>query len=289
MKSFSLSTFLLAGVFLLAAAIYGFNPNSTAAFVIAILSGSLFLIRLLNRLAQYFPDPIAKCIHWIHAGSLECLALIAILCFIPLTLKNGKHPIKGRPILLVHGYLNNSFVWVFHRFYLQKAGLGPLYTINLKNPLASIRTFANQVKIKAEKIAQETGRDDLILIGHSMGGLVSSLYACTLAPKGKVTELITIATPFKGTPVAYIALGRCGKELQPRSEVLKEIQSAISKNPQIRFYHFATKCDELVLPGTSALLEDHPGIVLGDLCHISMLFSRRITRKIITELRHFPR
>ncbi len=288
MKFFSISTFLLVGLCLLTAAIYGFNPHSTSAFVIAILSGSLFLIRLLNRLAINLPDPLARLIHWIHAGSIECLAFITVLCFIPLTFKKDKNKRTGRPILLVHGYLNNSFAWVFHKYYLEKAGIGPLYTINLKNPIASIRTYANQVKIKAEKIAQETGREDLILIGHSMGGLVSALYACTLAPKGKVTDLITIVTPFKGTPIAYIALGRCAKEMRRNSELLNEIRTAISKNPQIRYYHFATQCDELVVPGTSALLDDHPGMLLEDLCHISTLFSRRITRKIITELRRFP-
>src|SRR5260221_11603704 len=109
MKFFSVSTFLLVGLCVLTAAIYGFNPHITSAFVIAILSGSLFLIRLLNRMANNFPDPIARSIHWIHAGSFECLAFITVLCFIPLTFKNDKKKRAGCPILLVHGYLNNSF------------------------------------------------------------------------------------------------------------------------------------------------------------------------------------
>jgi len=279
---FSFSTLLLIGLTVLMGAVYVFIPLFSAGLVIAIIAGILFLLRLLNRAAENFPDPLAKWVHCIHATVFECFSFVLVLCFIPLRLKNGRKTGQGRPILLVHGYLNNNFVWVLHKYYLEKAGLGPIYTITLKNPITSIRAYANQVQIKADEIAKKTGRDDLILVGHSMGGLVSALYACTLAPKGKVTDVITISSPFKGTPVAYIGLGRNAREMWPNSELSKEIRTAISQNTQIRFYHTAVVWDELVVPGTSALLGDRADrqMVLEDIAHISTLFSRRITRKI---------
>lgn len=35
------------------------------------------------------------------------------------------------PILLVHGYLSNSFLWVYFRHWLNKADLGPIYTFHI--------------------------------------------------------------------------------------------------------------------------------------------------------------
>ncbi|MBU6446274.1 MAG: alpha/beta fold hydrolase, partial [Verrucomicrobia bacterium] len=234
-------------------------------------------IQFANSIAPKLPFP--RLIHWAHAMTFELLALcgVALLRFVPTT-----HAVYGnkQPILLVHGYLNHGSVWLLFKRHLQRKGLGPIYTINLGHPFRSIRFYAERVKAKAEDIALETGRKDLILIGHSMGGLVSSLYATCLAPPNTVTDVITIGSPLNGTPMARVGIGPNAREMQPSSALVQEVRAKMAQRPDIRFFHLATKSDQLVIPGTSAVIPEHRNFIFEDLGHASMLYSRRASDQI---------
>lgn len=234
-------------------------------------------IQLFNSIAPH--TPFSRAIHWIHAMTFEVPALlgVAAMRFIPTKeIIQG----KGRPILLIHGYMNHSSVWRVSKKRLETVGLGPIYTINLGHPFQSIRQYAEKVKGKVENIANETGRKDLILIGHSMGGLVGSWYASKLASRGTVTDVITIGTPLFGTWIAHIGLGPNAREMQPNSQFLKELHTALRDSKEIRFHHLATKSDYLVVPGNSAFMPQNNHFIFEDLGHASLLYSRRVTDKI---------
>lgn len=251
---------------------------SDALPAIAFGLATLGVIQLLNAAAPRLPYP--RCIHWVHASLFELFALlgVAFLRMIPLPQKKGRG--KGQPILLIHGYMHFGGVWLFQKRWLEALGLGPIYTISLGHPFRSIALYAEKVKKKAEAIAQETGRQDLMLIGHSMGGLVASYYATRLASPGSVTDVVTIASPLAGTPMAWIGLGPNAREMRPRSLWIQELQKAIEETSAIRFYHIATHSDALVIPGISAVLEKNPHFVFEDLGHTSLLYSRRVSQKI---------
>lgn len=236
-------------------------------------------IQVFNAAAARMGRKVARCIHALHAFSFEFLALtgVAILRCFP---DRQKIEGKGKPILLVHGYLNHGSVWNFQKGFFKNLNLGPIYTINLGYPFRRIEEYAEQVKVKADQIAKETGREELTLIGHSMGGLVSSWYAMQLASPGKVTDIITIGSPWVGTPMAYFALGENAKQMRPHSEFLKTLLSLMDKHPQIEFYHIASRSDQLVIPGDSAVLKNHDYLIIEDIGHSSLLYSRRVAHKI---------
>jgi triacylglycerol esterase/lipase EstA (alpha/beta hydrolase family) len=172
---------------------------------------------------------------------------------------------EGRPILLVHGYLHNATAWVYQKQRLAEEGFGPIYVLNLKKPFASIVAHAEQLKEKALEIQQETGRSDLILIGHSMGGLVCSWYATQLAPRGKVTDLITIGSPLRGTTLAKVGLGSNAREMERDSLFLYELQKAIQKSRSTRFYHIASMTDQTflqLLRFYQAIQKDRPFLMI---------------------------
>ena len=258
---------------------------SWVAFVVAVLLGSLAILQLLNSIA--FPRPLRLVIHWAHAMAFEIFSLLFIFSFRLLRSlwKKAPEPIgnlKGQPILLVHGYCNDSTVWVYQKKQLAKEGLGPIYTVDLGFPFRSIRDYAKKVAEKAAHIAQETGRKDLILIGHSMGGLVSSFYAFELAPTQTVTDIITIASPLNGTLTAHLGLGPNAREMQRNSELVSALQPKIAREKNIRFYHLATATDQLVLPTSSALVGNdlQRQFVIEDLGHTALLFSPRVSAQL---------
>ena len=249
---------------------------SGAPFISA-LFGWAAVMRLLNRFAPHLP--LGRYIHWAHAMTFELLAFLCVILFrfLP-SPKIGRG--NKRPILLVHGYVNHPNVWLLQKRWLSSLGLGPIYAIKLGHPFKSIRFYGEKVKEKAKQIAQETGRDDLILIGHSMGGLVSAWYAIELARKGTVTDVVTIASPLAGTPLAYLGFGLNAKEMLKNSEFTSQLSKAIKESQEIRFHHIATKSDQIVIPGITAAIPENNHFIFEDLGHASLLFSKRTAKKI---------
>jgi triacylglycerol esterase/lipase EstA (alpha/beta hydrolase family) len=255
---------------------------SIGALLIAIPLGFLALVKIFNRLAPDLPPFLRRPIHWIHALTFELFALlaVAILRFVP---RSSRGQGQGaRPILLVHGYCNHGSAWAYLQPLLAKKEIGPVYTVNLGHPFRSIQEYAKHVAEKAASIRAETGQSQLILIGHSMGGLVSALYATKLAPADSVTDVITLGSPLGGTHLARLALGPNGKEMRLASIFTQELKSLIETNPKIRFYHLATRTDQLVFPCESALLGNDLSrqLTLEDIGHASLLFSPRVGAQI---------
>ena len=286
---FTGQVFSFLGASLVLGAVYAW----TLFWVFLILCAALAflgLIRILNRMADRLPAQVAHPIHWIHALAFEGFAVAATAFLHPVRYFSSQRvgSPDGRPILLIHGYLHDSSAWVYHKRQLRKEGFGPIYVLNLGHPFRSIRHYAEKVKMKAEQIERETNRSDLILIGHSMGGLVSSWYAMRLAPPGKVTDVITIGSPLAGTYVAKIGIGPPAREMERDSELLEELREKIKKSAHTRFFHIATKTDQLVIPYSSALVGGHleRQYLLEDVGHVTLLFSPRVAKKISDWLRN---
>ena len=245
----------------------------------------LAIVKIVNKLAQKHSGIGSKIIHWTHAMVFEAFYFPLIILLAPIGfLWKQRSSKKGkRPILLVHGYANNSIVWVYYRWKLNRFGFGPLYTVNLRGLFRPISVYAEQIREVAALIEMETGIKELILIGHSMGGVVSFLYATKLAAPGKITDLITIGSPLKGTIVARFGVGPNARELQRDSKLLKEIKEDISFYKEMRVYHVATKTDELVIPYTSEIIggSSERRLILNDVGHVSLLFSSRVLQQIV--------
>jgi triacylglycerol lipase len=190
------------------------------------------------------------------------------------------------PILLIHGYLYNKGGWLFLRKRLLNACLGPVFTINLGYPFRSIEEYSQLIKAKAEQIAQITGRNDLILIGHSMGGIISSYYAAYLAPPGTVKHVITLGSPLKGTKMSIIGIGKCIRQIAFDNIFILQLQKDVSKLNQTQFLCIGSQTDLFIIPQESALYS-HPEakkLVFPDMGHLQFLFSRRVADAIIAQL-----
>jgi triacylglycerol esterase/lipase EstA (alpha/beta hydrolase family) len=185
--------------------------------------------------------------------------------------------------------MQNASNWIYIKRFLCQKGLGPLYTLNL--PLwSSIRDYGDQVSQKAKEITQETGSNELTLIGHSMGGLVSLWYAMKIASPGTVRQVITIGSPIAGTHLAKLAIGPNGREMERGSEFVQELGKELGKNSQIPLYHIGSKIDQITVPYSSSLTGRHPEreYLVDDLGHMTLLMSSRIARKIEEWLRGRP-
>lgn len=276
--SFSLIYFLISIVFA-GAAFY--IDLFWISMLLSIISGWFLwtaLINFLHRSTGKFNQ--------IYSIANELNAISSVLFLLPLTFFKSYHKargnLKGRPILMLNGYLGFASELHYHRRNLIKNGFGPIYTMNVRTGRA-IESNADDVDKKVEEIRKETGRDDLILIGHSKGGLVCVYYALHQAQEHheRITDVITIGSPLTGAPLARFSPGRDAHEMRPGDPFTQEMRREIFKNSSIRFFHIGSLTDEIV-PAASALIGSNPSrqLLLKDTGHFSLLFSSRISDQI---------
>lgn len=224
---------------------------------------------------------------WAQALITDFFALLLVIflhCFsFFYTPKKHLEKQDGRPILLVHGYCNTSSVWIYIQWKLIQSRIGPVFVLNLRHPFDSIRKHVQTLSYKVDQIEKETGSKEIILIGHSMGGIISTLYATEKAPAHKIIDVITIGSPLRGTHLAKLGLGKDAREMEMHSPLLQEMQKRVQLNKSIRFYHIASKTDTLVMPYQSSWIEGrmHKKRIFSGIGHVGLLYSPRVCSQIL--------
>ncbi len=161
------------------------------------------------------------------------------------------------PVLLVHGYLCNHRVWDDVVAALSAAG-HPVLAIDLEPLFGSIDDYAPVIERGVNQLLQASHADQLVLLGHSMGGLAIRAWRCAYgsAAESRVARIITLGTPHQGTRLAKGSVTRNGAQMVWQSPWLQAL--AASEGAQTRrLMHLAlTKQDNIVFPQTQQVLAD---------------------------------
>ena len=286
--------YLTAAIATAAAAAALFFFYKPAAIVLTAGASWLFCssaFMLLSHHTQESESFSAKAIRWTRAMIFEINSGVLAAFLFPATLFDHYHEpkgdLRGRPILMINGYLSFGSTWHYLKNRLAEAGFGPIYTMNIGS-FDSISEYAAQVRTQVKKIQNETGRKDLTFICHSKGGLVGSYYATRLAAADgvQVADMITIGSPLAGTPIAKYSIGLDAKEMRPDHPFHAGLRQEIAKHPEIRFSNIASETDEFV-PLKSALLDGDNARqrVFRDLGHLELIFSSKTADQILLWLK----
>ncbi len=185
------------------------------------------------------------------------------------------------PILLIHGYQCNRGYWLWLRRALEHAGW-QVATISLNPVFNDIDGYVAQVSQRIEEVCAATGAERVLLVGHSMGGLVSRAY---LRRHGaaRVAKLITLGSPHRGSMLAKLGLGENGRQMIPGSAWLAALNApgAVPLPETVSVYSCQ---DNYVMPQDSSVLEGAKTIPLAGIGHLEMAFSPEIERLLLAEL-----
>lgn len=180
------------------------------------------------------------------------------------------------PILLVHGYGCSRGVWWLLRRRLEKAG-HCVASVSLFPPFTSMGKLVPQLKQRIDEVCAATGSKQVILIGHSMGGLICRSY---LARHGheQVSRLITLATPHAGAEMARIGVGQNAREMEPGSLWLRDMAAMPLKLPAISFRNLY---DNYVMPQDNQRFPGMEDRELPATGHIAQLYDRRVASLVV--------
>ncbi|WP_374358922.1 esterase/lipase family protein [Pseudoduganella danionis] len=184
-----------------------------------------------------------------------------------LQLPPGQH---GLPVLLIHGYGCNSGYWRPLSSLLNQAGIAHL-GVDLEPPGASIDDFAPQVRAAIEQLCAATGQQRVVIVGHSMGGLVARAYLRRYGADA-VARVITLGTPHQGTALslARYGIGQNVQQMLYDSEWLRTLAAGEANLQRGLFSTIYTLHDNIVAPAQSALLTGARQLAFEGIGHVAL-------------------
>ncbi len=197
-----------------------------------------------------------------------------------------KPPAPGQaalPVLLVHGFICNHRLWDKVAPALRQAG-HPVLAVDLEPLFTSIDDYAPLIEHAVQQLRQQTGAHQVVLVGHSMGGLVLRAWLRTHGAS-HVARLITLGTPHQGTQTPQWVSTPNGQQMAWHSPWLAQL--AASETPAKRqLMRLAyTQHDNVVFPQQAQQLDGAPVTVFQGMGHVQMCLDDSVIRWLLQQAR----
>lgn len=294
--------FLIAvGIFFLATKALGVN---NAAFAVAVSIGTVLLIRMIITfnnfvLARRFRSelPLHYRIGWWQACMLFLTEFKATMISSSWTMpfhsfsKRIPQDPEGLPVLLIHGYGCNSGYWRSMSKALTRAKIAH-YAVDMEPVIGGIDEYVPIIHAAIERICDETGYDKIILVGHSMGGLVARAYLRAHGNE-RIAKVITLGTPHHGTGLAHFGVGLNTQQMRwtateqegLASDWLRELATGEGPDTYRLFVSIYSHHDNIISPQTSSHLDGAKNIELNGVGHVALGFDPVVQAMVIREVR----
>ncbi|MCE5334575.1 MAG: alpha/beta fold hydrolase [Desulfobacteraceae bacterium] len=188
-------------------------------------------------------------------------------------------------IILTHGLYHNASGWALFKRRLHKAGFNNIFLMNYGSFFTSFENVLEKFEGFVSEVRQSTPGQPLILIGHSLGGLVSRVYAEKANEQEAPLAVITLGAPHQGSRMTAFGPGQLASSLVYRGPLYEELERMGREIPcpAIAFY---SPADALVLP-EEGLKAPYGGWIhceTAPVSHVSMLFSASVSRQVIDQV-----
>ncbi len=219
------------------------------------------------------------------------LSSLASLAFITLTYPLGfinKNRFKpqvlapGPVFILTHGLFHNASGWLLFSKHLRKAGFKNIFLMNYGSFSTSFEnTYEKFEKFVLDVSSRAPGRP-IYLIGHSLGGLLSRVYAERARGENIPAAVITLGSPHQGAKLAALAPGKLGSSLIYHGPLFERIESEATglACPGLALI---SPVDNMVMP-FEAHMVPYEGWVYSQtspLSHTAMLYSKPVAQTVI--------
>ncbi len=182
-------------------------------------------------------------------------------------------------VVLVHGIFNTGYVFHYLKKQLQQDG-HQCFTPNFKprDGRHGIEDWAQQLsRFIDENIAEG---HSIVLVGFSMGGIVSRYFLQKMGGAERVSHFISISSPHHGSYLGYGYFGKAAKQLRPHSALLNDLNASQEGLKKTHCYSLWTPFDLMIVPAHSSvwcMAENHK---FYSPLHLHMLFNKKVAVKI---------
>ena len=290
-----------AGIFMLGVKVWHIE-NLWLALILSI--GAVFVFRVLITANSFFlawryrsETPPNHRIGWRQALRLfieefnaTMLATSWTMPFRSFSRRTGQDS-NDLPVLLIHGWGCNSGYWHPLSKKLTQANISH-HAIDLEPVFAAIESYVPMVQRAVAALCRETGHDKIIIVAHSMGGLVTRAYL-QVHGGARVARVITLGTPHRGTGLANFGIGlNCrqmtwtGSAIHGRpSEWLIRLEESEDQAMRPLFASLNSHHDNIVAPQTSACLAGANNVEFRGIGHVALALNPLVQARVLEEIR----
>lgn len=193
------------------------------------------------------------------------------------------------PVLLLHGYGANSGFW--QRLHQRLAANRIAHcAADLEPVMGSIDGYADRIEEAAARLLAANRASSIILVCHSMGGLAARAWLRRYG-HGRLARVITLGTPHAGSLLASYGLGINARQMLPASAWNHEERhwlSALAESEAVSvrslFVCLWSRHDNIVMPQSSATLQDAKNIALEGVGHVALGFDAHVLDQVMQEV-----
>jgi triacylglycerol lipase len=210
---------------------------------------------------------------------VERLALLRELALVPRDLVSVVP--KSRPgddvVVLVHGFLASAGVFRPMRARLERQTTARVATFT-HAPCAGIRRIARRLAEVVERVPLGTR---ITVIGHSLGGVVARWYVQEMDGHARVSQTISLASPFQGVNVPQLLVGA---DLHEQSALLKCVRDRAHLFG-VPHTSIVAAADSVVVGVDAACLGYGEVVVVPDRGHNGLLFDQAVAELVIDRVK----
>jgi triacylglycerol lipase len=182
-------------------------------------------------------------------------------------------PSRSPAVLLVPGYSDTAERLLPCRDFLLRSGWpdAHVHAVGFRRPYGSNVEHAAEIARAVAALQDRTGVERVAVVAHSMGGLGLRVF---LAQGGAaaVETAVFVATPHRGTWLAWLGWGDGAREMRPGSRFLRGLGPI---PPGVRAVCIRTPAEFRVVPGSSTLLDGVECCTVRAPTHPRMMRHRR--------------
>lgn len=183
-------------------------------------------------------------------------------------------------VVMIHGFFASAGVW------------RPMKRLLVESTGSHVASFSHAPGASVDRIARSLSRlvDRLPascrvhLVGHSLGGLVARYYVQELGGHTRVSQTISLGSPFGGTVLAHPFPFLVGRDLSHRSPLLARLRARAHEH-DVPHTSFLGDGDLMVVPAESAVFPRGDVVVLQNCGHNTLLFHREAIARVVDRVR----
>lgn len=189
--------------------------------------------------------------------------------------REAAHP----PVILLHGLFQNRSCLTWLQYRLQSAGYRQVISINTP-PWRDLESLTEELAKRVDELKIRLKVEKVILVGHSMGGIIARNYVQNRGGAANVLGMITLGSPHHGSKLAPFAVSSMGRSLLPGSEFLLNFNKRVwpQETKAIAIY---TRYDNIVLPADYGKMAGAKIVELDGMGHTSLLFHPKALQAVV--------
>jgi triacylglycerol esterase/lipase EstA (alpha/beta hydrolase family) len=233
------------------------------------------------------PALAAECRHSFAVRLMvtEFACLLATLLLRPLGWLPARTPAgspQRPPVVLLHGLFQNRSCLLPLQWRLWAAGYNRVISVNTP-PWRDLETLLDTVAATITTVRQRSGNHQVILVGHSMGGILARCFLQLRGGAPQVAACVTLGSPHHGSKLAPFAVTRLGRALLPGSVLLARLNEG-PLPAGVAFTSIYSRHDNIIVPPDNARLDGADNLELAGMGHAALLFSSQAAKAVVTAL-----